>query len=106
MRSKRRSDQMVENSASSATDGRMVGHTTALNTLRRSAPSITAASRSSEGTPCSAASSTTEANGKICQMVVSSTAGIACCMLSSQFSLPDSMPKKRSVWPNTPYWAL
>ena len=84
IRSKRRNDQMVENSVSKVTDGLMVGQTTALNTLRLSAPSMTAASRSSWGTPCNAARMTTAANGKICQTVAMRMAGNAkaCCPAS------------------------
>ncbi|MNW08603.1 hypothetical protein D3C71_2054100 [compost metagenome] len=49
--SKRRSDHTVMSRVSRATEGRMVGQVTARKMLSRSAPSITAASRSSDGTP-------------------------------------------------------
>src|SRR6218665_2712548 len=106
IRSKRRRDQMLRNSASSATEGCMVGQTTARNTLSRCAPSITAASRSSEETPCSAARMTTAANGKICQMVVSNTAGKASAGLSSQLSTRADPPSAPSRWLKRQYWPL
>src|ERR1700693_5734261 len=84
----------------------MVGHTTARKTLRRSAPSMTADSRNSSDTPCSAARMTTDAKGKICQIVAIRIAGSANDGLSSQFSAPAAKPKKRKARLKIPYCAL
>ncbi len=106
IRSNRRNDQIVMNNASNMTDGCIVGQTTARKTLRRSAPSMTAASRNSSDTPCSAASRTTDAKGKICQIVAISTAGSASVGSSSQFSAPAAKPRKRNARFQIPYCAL
>src|SRR5204863_4206522 len=49
---------------------------------------------------------TTDANGKICQIVVIRIAGSASDALSSQFSAPAANPRARNARLKIPYWAL